>query len=122
MSGILERISISISNDSISTSVNGFFPSTSTWTSACATTPECAGTGALKVSASPDPNDRRRVLVETAPGAQRVAKQYSTLEQEVVEAQPGHHQPAQALGRSPRAAARSQAFRNAGFSTRSSGG
>jgi DNA-binding MarR family transcriptional regulator len=32
----------------------------------------------------PDPNDRRRVLVETAPGAQRVAKQYSTLEQDAL--------------------------------------
>jgi DNA-binding MarR family transcriptional regulator len=32
----------------------------------------------------PDPGDRRRVLVETAPGAQRVAKQYTTLEQDAL--------------------------------------
>jgi DNA-binding MarR family transcriptional regulator len=32
----------------------------------------------------PDPDDRRRVLVETAPGAQRVAKQYGTLEQDAL--------------------------------------
>jgi DNA-binding MarR family transcriptional regulator len=30
----------------------------------------------------PDPDDRRRVLVETAPGARRVAKHYRTLEQD----------------------------------------
>ena len=32
----------------------------------------------------PDPDDRRRVLVETAPGAQRVAKQYGALEQDAL--------------------------------------
>jgi DNA-binding MarR family transcriptional regulator len=32
----------------------------------------------------PDPDDRRRVLVEMAPGAQRVAKQYDTLEQDAL--------------------------------------
>ena len=34
---------------------------------------------------SPDSADRRRVLVETAPGALRVAKQYRTLEAEALE-------------------------------------
>jgi DNA-binding MarR family transcriptional regulator len=33
----------------------------------------------------PDPGDRRRVLVELAPGANRVAKQYGTLEKEALE-------------------------------------
>jgi DNA-binding MarR family transcriptional regulator len=32
----------------------------------------------------PDPDDRRRVLVETAPGAQRVAQQYGALQQEAL--------------------------------------
>jgi DNA-binding MarR family transcriptional regulator len=32
----------------------------------------------------PDPDDRRRVLVETAPGAQRIAKQYAALEQDAL--------------------------------------
>jgi DNA-binding MarR family transcriptional regulator len=31
-----------------------------------------------------DPRDRRRVLVETAPGAQRVARHYGTLEQDAL--------------------------------------
>lgn len=32
-----------------------------------------------------DPDDRRRVLVETAPGAQRIAKHYGTLEQDALQ-------------------------------------
>jgi DNA-binding MarR family transcriptional regulator len=32
----------------------------------------------------PDPDDRRRVLVETAPGARRIAKQYGALEQDAL--------------------------------------
>jgi DNA-binding MarR family transcriptional regulator len=32
-----------------------------------------------------DPDDRRRVLVETAPGAQRIAKQYDSLQRDALD-------------------------------------
>jgi DNA-binding MarR family transcriptional regulator len=37
----------------------------------------------------PDPDDRRRVLVEMAPGGQRVAKQFGALEQDALRALDG---------------------------------